>query len=399
MSTLLGGSAHSSRSAEPIPSGTQEFRSFLAPARVNLLGEHTDYSGGLVLPMAIPFYTKAVLSAAATGYTFESDLFDTVRTAQPGEQSTRAKLWSDYPLGVLVELQKLGCEPPAFHLQLSGDVPLGAGLSSSASVEVACCLAMLAWQRKTMSAAEVALLCQRAENQFVGSPCGIMDQFVITAARANHALLIHTQNLTFELVPLNRGDMRETCIVVFNSMVKHSIAEGGYGDRRKEVEAGQMVLRERVAGVQSLGEATLSDLNACTPYMSQESFRRCRHIITENERVRLVRQALWNGEAARVGELMVAAHASQRDDFECSCAETDFLVDAATEISGCFGARMTGGGFGGCTVNLVQRSSAESFANTLKEQYQQRFGVEAETYLCEAVSGAMALNPSVEVTD
>jgi galactokinase len=362
-----------------------------APARVNLLGEHTDYTGGLVLPMAIPFYTTARISANSEAQNvFRSAQFAGEYAEPVGSSIPRRKVWSDYPIGVLRELQAKSLHAPPFLLELTGDVPLGAGLSSSASVEVASCLAMLALSGNTLPANDLALLCQRAENVFVGSPCGIMDQFVITAAHAGHALLIATRDLRFEHVPIHTGGLQNVSIVICNSRVKHSIAAGAYGERRQQVEAGQAMLRAHFAGLRDLGEATLAQLEACEASMSQEPFKRCRHIISENARVRQAREAMLVGDAQALGALMVQAHASQRDDFECSCTEIDFLVDTATQLRGCFGARMTGGGFGGCTVNLVERDAVAQFCETLKDAYHTRFAVMADTYVCEAVDGALA---------
>jgi galactokinase len=362
----------------------------VAPARVNLIGEHTDYTGGYVLPMAIPFYTSARIAASADGSArFRSTSFDGERLVRGADDEVRSGSWSDYPLGVLVEMQRLGVAPEGFDLELSGNVPLGAGLSSSASVEVASCLAMLALAGKSLPAAEIALACQRAENQFVGSPCGIMDQFVITAAKAGHALLLHTRDLSYELVPMNSGGLAGVVIVVVNSMVKHSIAAGGYGDRRKQLEAGQAVLRERFAGLRDLGDATLAQLEQSSDAMTRESYKRCRHVISENARVLRAREAMLRGDAKALGLIELEAHASQRDDFECSCAEIDFLVETAAGLRGCFGARMTGGGFGGCTVNLVEREAAEAFSAELKKAYAVRFEIAAESYVCEAVDGAL----------
>jgi len=361
-----------------------------APARVNLLGEHTDYTGGLVLPMAIPFYTSARISTHdGAEHVFRSAQFEGEYAEPVGSSAERSGLWSDYPVGVLRQLQALGLQVQPFLLELNGNVPLGAGLSSSASVEVASCLAVLALNGQSLPANELALLCQRAENDFVGSPCGIMDQFAITSARAGHALLLSTRDLEFEHVSMQTGSLSEMSIVICNSRVKHSIAAGAYGERRQQVEAGQTVLRERFAGLRDLGEATLAQLQTCAQAMSRESFKRCRHIITENSRVRLAREAMLGGDARALGALMVRAHASQRDDFECSCEEIDFLVDKSVALRGCYGARLTGGGFGGCTVNLVERDAGAEFCETLKDAYSARFGVSAETYVCEAVDGAL----------
>ena len=365
----------------------------VAPARVNLLGEHTDYTGGLVLPMAIPFATHATISPRADGlYGFSSELFPDTLTLARDDRSSARHLWSDYPVGVLRQLQQLGIEPPPFDLHLSGNVPFGAGLSSSASVEVATTMALLAFTGASLSIQEIALLSQRAENEYVNSPCGIMDQFVITAAKAGHALLLNTRELTYEHLPMNTGDLASTQVVVCNSMVKHSVATGEYGVRRRELEEGQAVLRAAFPGLRDLGVATLDQLNQCEHQMSHEAFIRCRHVVTENARVRSARDAMFSGDPTALGQLMLQAHASYRDDFAASCAEVDFLVDTATHLPGCFGARLTGGGFGGCTVNLVHRTHSDAFAAALKSAYQKEFNIAAEIYLCDAVDGAWIRN-------
>ena len=372
-----------------------EIVEFSAPARVNLIGEHTDYTGGLVLPMAIPFRSIATIQHSEAGaYEFSSENFPSTRTLQSAQASRPVHEWSDYPVGVLYELLALGIKPPPFRLHLRGNVPLGAGLSSSASIEVATALALLALAEASLSPEAIALLCRRAENEFVGSPCGIMDQFVITAAQAGHALLLNTRDLSYELLPMNHGKLAETRIVIANSTVKHSIAGGDYGLRRREVEIGQAALQARFPGLRDLGEATLEQLAACQSKISPESFRRCRHIISENGRVRGAREAMLAGNPVELGRLMTQSHISQRDDFECSVKEIDFLVEQALLLPGCFGARLTGGGFGGCTVNLVAAEDAERFASALKDAYRKRFLLEAPVYICEAVDGAVRQNAS-----
>jgi len=374
-------------------SSESETDQFAAPARVNLIGEHTDYTGGFVMPMAIPFSTVAHLRPAAGGqYTFSSERFSTSRSMTLEDRSPRVGDWSDYSVGVLRELQARGLQIPPFALHLRGNVPLGAGLSSSASVEVATAIALLSHAQATLPAAVIAKLCQSAENNYVGSPCGIMDQFVVTTARADHALLLNTRDLSYELLPMNKGDLAGCTIVVANSGVKHSIAGGDYGLRRREVEAGQAKLRDRFPEVRDLGDATLEQLEACEHELSSESFRRCRHIITENQRVREAREAMLTGDPERLGTVMTAAHASERDDFECSIDEIDFLVDTATRLRGCFGARLTGGGFGGCTVNLVNSAHVDEFIAALSSAYSDRFSLQLETYVCAAVDGALARN-------
>jgi galactokinase len=374
----------------------RQFYEFAAPARVNLLGEHTDYTGGLVLPMAIPFYTTAHIAPREDAqYRFTSESFDGERIIGIDDCSEAAGTWADYPVGVLRQLQQREIKPAPFELHLHGNVPFGAGLSSSASVEVASALAMLAFADAAVSAEELAVLCRRAENEYVHSPCGIMDQFVIVSAMAAHALLLDTASLAFEHIPLNRSGFADTCFVVCNSMVKHSVACGEYPIRRRQVEEGQAAIRAAFPGVRDLGQATLNHLQACEPQISREAFLRCRHIITENDRVRQAKEALRAGDPAAFGQLMLTSHASQRDDFACSCPEIDFLVDTAAELPECFGARLTGGGFGGCTVNLVLRQQADAFTAELKRVYRDHFGITAETYICDAVDGAVLHNARI----
>jgi galactokinase len=372
--------------------GPDQAMQFFAPARINLLGEHTDYTGGFVLPMAINFATVAEISPRGDGrYGFASKRFPEKLEISHDDRSASRGSWSDYPVGVLRMLQERGIAPPAFDLTLGGNVPLNSGLSSSASVEVASAVAMLAHTGVTLSAKELALLCQRAENDYVHSPCGIMDQFVVTAGHAGHAMLLDTRSLTYDLLPLLPG----THIVVCNSMVKHSIATGEYGVRRREVEDGQRAIRKAFPHIAMLRDATIADLEACRDQMSPESFKRCRHILSDNARALAARDVMIAGDSVRFGQLLLTAHVSQRDDFAASCEEIDFLVDTAATLEGCFGARMTGGGFGGCTVNLVKDESTESFAEELRKRYLERFNITADTFVCEAVDGALLRNARV----
>ncbi len=359
-----------------------------APARVNLIGEHTDYTGGYVLPMAIGFKTtavvtprqdsKALLYSANYGESVEYDLHDL-------KQSPRHH-WSDYPIGVAWALQGAGVKVPGFALSLEGDVPLGAGLSSSASVEVATAMALLSAAGTMLPGETIATLCRKAENEYVQASCGIMDQFVIVNAVKDRALLLDCRSLAYELLPLPRG----VRVVVVNSMVQHSVATGEYGDRRGEAEHGQEILRKRNPAIELLRDATMSDLEAARAEMGEVSYRRCKHIITENARVLAVRDALHAGRLDEVGRWMLEAHRSMRDDFEASCPEIDTLVDLAVRTPGCFGARITGGGFGGCTVNLVSAEHAESFADRVRDEYRRTLALEAQIYVCEAVDGALA---------
>lgn len=366
----------------------QRGRAFAAPARVNLIGEHTDYTGGLVMPMAIGFQTIATISARDDGRAVVySENFDEEASFEIASlDRTPEGRWSDYPAGVVWSLRQEGVAVGGFNMALNGDVPLGAGLSSSASVEVATAMALLGQANFALPLKSVASVCRRAENEFVGAKSGIMDQFVVAGGVAQRAMMLDCRSLEFELLPLP-----ETVrVVVANSMVRHDVAAGEYGDRRDEVEAGQAVLR-RERGIELLRDATLDDLEACRAMMNPASFLRCRHIITENARVLEAREALLGGDVNRFGSLMVAAHASMRDDFAASCAEVDTLVEIAIRQPGCHGARITGGGFGGCTVNLVSAAKAESFADAMRREYRTATGIEADCFVCEASDGALAM--------
>jgi galactokinase len=364
-------------------------RAFAAPGRVNLIGEHTDYTGGLVMPMAIDFRTMAVVSPRQDGRAvFYSSNFSEEAAFEIAAQGKDAKgHWSDYPAGVLWCLGQAGVTVSGFDMSLEGDVPLGAGLSSSASVEVATAVALLGHAGVTMLLEEVATLCRRAENEYVGAKSGIMDQFVVAGGVAERAMLLDCRSLAFEMLPLPAA----VRVVICNSMVKHNVAEGEYGDRRDEVEAGQAIVVRETPGVAMLRDATVADLDACRDKMSEASFLRCRHIVTENGRVIDAREALLQGDMTRFGELMALAHVSFRDDFGASCAEVDTLVEIAARQPACFGARITGGGFGGCTVNIVKTEDVEQFVEVVRREYAAATNITADCFVCEASDGALAM--------
>ena len=372
-------------------------KTFRAPGRVNLIGEHTDYTGGYVMPMGIPFATLATIGPASdTACHFSTELFpgqDLVVTNR--EVSSRTKTWSDYALGVLLELELVGIHPPPFTLQLKSDVPLGAGLSSSASLEIATAVALLSHAAARLPLRDIALLCQRAENKFVGSPCGIMDQFASAAAVKGHALLLDTRTLRVEVLPMNTGGLGKCRIVIVNSGVKHSITQGGlYENRRRVAEEGQEVVRTLLR-VRDLGGISLEQLHRCESAMSAEAYRRCLHIVSENDRVLHAAEAMRSGDPVEMGKAMLGSHQSQRDNFECSVPEIDFLVDVAMSSSGCYGSRLTGGGFGGCTVSLVKAGYVDGFVLGIRDAYQAQYGRKADTFVCEASDGAIALHPEV----
>jgi galactokinase len=362
---------------------------FIAPGRVNLIGEHTDYADGFVMPAAIDFATLAAISRRDDNtIVIESENFDErvchKLDSLPAEGRHH---WSDYPLGVVAVLREAGVAIPAFSLTLNGDVPLGAGLSSSASVEVASMMAILSLAETSLPLQQVARLCQRAENTYVGASTGIMDQFIACCGAEDHALLLDCRSLEFRLAPIPP----HLSLVIANSMVKHSHAGGEYNTRRAEVEEGTQILRRHRPEIRLLRDATLDDLKKWGHEMRPEVLKRCRHVISENLRTVAAADALEKGDLAELGRLLYAAHASYRDDFEGSCKEADILVDLASREAGCIGARLTGGGFGGCTVNLVEREQAAAFSEHLRDGYRAATGIKADIYLCRASAGVHAI--------
>ena len=361
-----------------------------APGRVNLIGEHTDYSGGFVMPAAIDFRTIATIRPRNDERIVLSSENMGEQVSYPADPLPAAarKHWSDYPMGVAWSLAQEGVRVGGFDLSLDGNVPLGAGLSSSASIEVATAFALLELAGASLPLATVALACQRAENAFVGARSGIMDQFIACAGQQDHALMLDCRSLEYRLLPIP-NDVR---LIICNSMVKHEHAGGQYNVRREEVEEGTRILHRQIPSIVALRDATLEQLMDCRQQMPEDVFRRCRHIITENTRVQLAASALERADLGAFGVLMAEAHRSIRDDFEASCRELDTLVEIASSISGCYGARMTGGGFGGCTVNLVEESRADQFRQEIHARYRASTGIDADIYLCRASAGARRIS-------
>lgn len=373
---------HKSRyNAEPLVS--------VAPGRVNIIGEHTDYAEGFVMPAAINFACLAGISPRSDGKIViysenygEEKSFDAAALPAHGSHH-----WSDYPLGVVSILAGEGHKIPAFSLTLWGDVPLGSGLSSSASVEVATALAVLSLVNASYPGPVLARLCQRAENEFVGANCGIMDQFISINAKENHALLLDCRTLEYRLAPIPG----HVAIVIANTMVRHSVAGGDYKTRRAESEAACAVIASHRPGVTFLRDATLDDLDKWGREMAPKSLMRARHVISENLRTVACCDALLRGDLEEVGRLMAEAHTSYSKDFEGSCVEADAMVALAQDLPGLIGARLTGGGFGGCTVNLIEQTQAPAFAEALGARYTAQFGIVPEIHVCHASSGAHRL--------
>ena len=359
---------------------------FAAPGRVNLIGEHTDYAEGFVMPAAIDFATLAGISPRTDGkIVIYSENYKEDRTFEADDVPTRgSKHWSDYPLGVITILAGEGHKIPGFSLSLLGDVPLGAGLSSSAAVEVATALAVTSLLGVQYPGPVLARLCQRAENEFVGANCGIMDQFISANGAEDHALLLDCRDLSFRLAPIPPS----VALVIANTMVKHSVAGGEYTSRRAEVEEAATVIARHRPEVRFLRDATVDDLTRWGSEMSPNALKRARHVITENLRTVAAAEALIHHDLDELGRLMAEAHISYSRDFEASCVEADTMVTLAHDLPGIIGARLTGGGFGGCSINLVERDLAADFAEALSARYATETGIVPQIHICHASGGA-----------
>lgn len=368
---------------ERFESGARIFR---APGRVNLIGEHTDYNDGFVMPSAIGFYTwVAMAKRADRNLRVYSDTFDEEITVSLEDLSGPPRRhWSDFIRGVAATLQEAGHRLSGANLVLHGEVPLAAGLSSSASLEVALALALTAVAGVNLSRLEVVKLCQKAEHEYVGTRCGIMDQFAASFSEEGSAFLLDCRSLEYLHLPIPRN-LR---LVVCNSMVRHDLASGEYNLRRSDCETGVKLLQRHLPAVKALRDVEIQDLELYRSELPERVYRRCRHVITENERVRRAAAALAAADAEQFGELMYQSHASLREDYEVSCKELDLLVALASGMPGVFGARMTGGGFGGCTVNLVSADSTADFQSRITQAYLQETGITPMVYICQPAQGA-----------
>ncbi|MEZ5364116.1 MAG: galactokinase [Bryobacterales bacterium] len=357
-------------------------RTFRAPGRVNLIGEHTDYNDGFVLPVALDLDCR-VTAAPRIGGTLRAVAVDLGPAEADWPLATLADAkrrgdWSDYVAGVAVQLLREGVVVPALDLQITSQVPMGAGLSSSAALEVASALALSSWGDAPIPRRDLAVLCQRAEVEFVGLQCGIMDQFVAVFGRRGHALLVDCRSLDWKLVAIPA----EAEIVVIDSGVKHQLASSEYNLRRAECEQAAAKLGRPL---RDIGVDQFCELSS---RLEGKLLQRARHIVHENQRVLDFVAAAERGELDSLGRLMAASHWSLAADYEVSCPELDFLVETAAGAKGVIGSRMTGGGFGGCTVNLVERGAVEGFREAVTEAYQARFGWKPPIYVCNSGDGA-----------
>jgi galactokinase len=364
-------------------------RIFRAPGRVNLIGEHTDYNEGFVMPAAVEFSSLVAISPRTDrklliqSNQFPGDLEFNVDHLPAQRTST----WRDYVLGVALVLRQHGSDLQGANLLVHGNVPIGSGLSSSASIEVASALAFISLDSKHFSLPEIAKFCRQAENEYVGARVGIMDQFVSCMGKAGHALLLDCRSLEFQFAHIPAGIE----LVVCNTMVKHDLATGAYNQRRAECEEGVRYFAKADPAIRALRDVSSEMLERIGGELPPTIRKRCTHVIRENQRTLDAARALAEGDLARMGKLMRESHESLRDLYEVSCRELDVMVDAAQGLPGFIGGRMTGGGFGGCTVNLVREENATDFAAQIAQRYREATGITPQIYPCHAANGAQEL--------
>lgn len=378
--------------AEAKQSYTERFGSapkwvVMAPGRVNLIGEHTDYNDGFVMPMAIERYVViAAGPGSGEGDTLRvySDAMDGECTIDPSQPvPDDLPQWGIYVRGVLVEMREAGYSSGPLQAAIRANVPLGGGLSSSAALEVATATMVEAATGKRMSGAEKAQLCQRAENVHVGMPCGIMDQFSSAVCQADRLMQLDCRSLETKQVPFTNPDVT---VLIINSNVKRELASSAYPIRRGQCETAAKQL-----GVAALRDATMKMLDKMADQLEEVVYRRARHVITENGRVENMAAALEADNWAQAGELMYASHDSLRDDYEVSCEELNLLVDTAYQIGtggGVIGSRLTGAGFGGCTVTLVETDAVEDVASRIAQVYQTTLNIEPTLFTTRPGPGA-----------
>ena len=361
-----------------------------APGRVNVIGEHTDYNDGFVLPMAIEFYTIMAADKRPDGrnlITFRSTSQPeaaTVDLSAPVKPATPK--WGNYPRGVVAGFLARGINPGGLDVLLHSTVPLGSGLSSSAALEVATATLLEAVTGKTIDPVEKALLAQKAEHDFANVPCGIMDQFISALGREGHLLLLDCRTRKTELVPMRDPAV---ALLIINTNVKHELGSGEYAKRRAECELAAAIL-----GVKSLRDATAEQLDKGKRKMSEVVYRRARHVIGEIERTVHAAEGIRQSNWPTVGQFMYASHAALRDDYEVSCQELDVIVEIAGDIGlkgGIYGCRMTGGGFGGCAVALVKTELVEAISKQVAADYKKKTKIEATIFVSRPAAGATVI--------
>ncbi|AKD02262.1 galactokinase [Pontibacter korlensis] len=357
-----------------------------SPGRVNLIGEHTDYNDGFVLPAAI---NKEIYFAVAPNNTntFRAYAYDLQQEAEfeLSQVQRSDKSWANYLLGVIAQLQKANYEVKGFDLVYGGNIPIGAGLSSSAAVECGLAYALNHIFGYDIAKFDMVKMAQIAEHEYAGVKCGIMDQFASMFGKQNHAVKLDCRTLDYAYYHLDMADYR---IVLCDTQVKHNLASSEYNTRRQECEAGVALLQKHYPEVKSLRDVKVAMLEQHQEEFDPIVYKRCIYVVNENNRVEEACRALEKGDMQTFGEKMYASHRGLQHNYEVSCPELDFLVDQAREMDAVLGARMMGGGFGGCTINIVKLDALDTFIKQMEEAYQQQFGISLKTYIAEIVNGS-----------
>ena len=371
-----------------------DIRSYFAPGRVNLIGEHTDYNGGHVFPCALTLGTYGLARKREDNklrfYSVNFDRLGVIETSLDDLTPYKAAGWTNYPKGVMWAFEGRGYKLPyGLDILVYGNIPNGSGLSSSASLEVLTGVILKDMFGFDVSMVDIALLGQYSENNFNGCNCGIMDQFASAMGKKDNAIFLDTNTLEYEYAPVVLEDAK---IVIINSKVKHSLVDSAYNDRRNECETALKELQE-VVDIKTLGDLTEEEYEAHKDAIKSEvRQKRAKHAVYENQRAIKAVAALKANDVETFGKLMNASHISLRDDYEVSCEEIDILVNLAWEIEGVVGSRITGGGFGGCTVSIVKNDIVDRFIETIGVEYERKVGHKAEFYVVDIGNGAGALN-------
>lgn len=370
-------------------------RFYFSPGRVNLIGEHTDYNGGHVFPCALTLGTYGAARKREDNkihfYSMNLDSFDVVEASLDDLTNKKEYNWANYPLGVVWAFKEKGHTiTSGFDMVIWGNIPNGSGLSSSASLEVLTGVILTdLFEIKDLSMTDLALIGQYSENNFNGCNCGIMDQFAVAMGKKDHAIFLDTSDLSYEYAPCVLDGAK---IVITNSKVKHSLVDSAYNDRRNECAAALKALQSEL-DIQALGDLTPEEFEAHKFLIKDEiPLQRAKHAVYENQRTIDAVTALKAGDIERFGKLMNQSHISLRDDYDVSCEEIDILVDLAWKIPGVLGSRITGGGFGGCTVSIVKNESVDTFIETIGKTYLEKVGHEAEFYTVDIGDGASRLD-------
>lgn len=370
-------------------------RFYFSPGRVNLIGEHTDYNGGHVFPCALTLGTYGAARKREDNkihfYSMNLDSFDVVEASLDDLTNKKEYNWANYPLGVVWAFKEKGHTiTSGFDMVIWGNIPNGSGLSSSASLEVLTGVILTdLFEIKDLSMTDLALIGQYSENNFNGCNCGIMDQFAVAMGKKDHAIFLDTSDLSYEYAPCVLDGAK---IVITNSKVKHSLVDSAYNDRRNECAAALKALQSEL-DIQALGDLTPEEFEAHKSLIKDEiQLQRAKHAVYENQRTIDAVTALKAGDIESFGKLMNQSHISLRDDYGVSCEEIDILVDLAWKIPGVLGSRITGGGFGGCTVSIVKNESVDTFIETIGKTYLEKVGHEAEFYTVDIGDGASRLD-------